>query len=274
MSTATSTHFPVTVKANWAETNVIPPRCRIARTVHHDIEYTVNVRSITAVDFPVAIKYDDYGTEVDLHTFDGAIYQPWLPWSRQTEMHAAGSQGFAAIQHYDRHSLYADTLDEAHGIINASYSQFLIVDGFVWIMDNREPFYVAAYNPRNGESFVSVTTHAPNAGEWTCFNALERDEAIAYAVGLAADDRRDAMATKLRAEPAIRVFMPEAVTKSFDRVTSKGANDIHRFSDSAAIDFTDALEKARGMVDAGSVGRGETTYEDFLAAAVKCLMGD
>jgi hypothetical protein len=146
------------------------------------------------------------------------------------------------------------------------------VDGFVWIMNNQEPFYVASSNPRNGLSFVTVQTYAPNAGEWACFNALERDEAIAYAASLADEDRQDAMATKLRAEPPITVLMPEAVKKSFDRVRAKGVNDIDTFADRAASDFKSTLKRALDLVDAEAVGRGETTYEDFLAAATKFLL--
>lgn len=275
MSTATATHFPVTVKAVWTETGVIPPRCRTPRNVPHDIEYNVNIRSIAAAEFPTAFQIHGYDSTEDLHIFDGAIYKPWLPWSGQTEMHTAGTPAFDAVQNYNRHDLYAATLDEAHGAISAHYGQFLIVDGKVWHMDNREPFYIVTGNPRSGEAFIHVTTYAPNAGEWARFNALEWDDAYAYALGLASDDKRDSVAAMLKAVgPAITVLIPEAVKLTFDRVTAKGSDDIERFVDAAARDFRAAMVRARELVDAGSVGRGETTYEDFLAAAAKCLMGE
>jgi hypothetical protein len=66
--------------------------------------------------------------------------------------------------------------------------------------------------------------------------------------------------------------MPEAVKKSFDRVTAKGADDIERFAEKAASDFRSALKRAHDLVDAKAVGRGEVSYEDFLAAASKFLL--
>lgn len=275
MNTMTPSAFPVTVATTWTEIDVIPPGCRKPRSVDHEIEHVVNVPMISSADFPVAMIARDWQGEKAYHLYDGHLYVPYLPQSRQTEMFTAGSEDFSANQResgYNRHA----TLDGMHAQINRRYESLLIVDGKVWTRTANEPYYQVSVSdggwngPRT--TYISVTGHS-NQAEYTHFNANEREEAIAYALSQTAEHEQPALLEKLATrETMIEVLIPEAVKQTFNRVKAQGESTIYHYANKVENDFKAAMEHSGEFVDAEAVGRGEITYREYLEAALKHLL--
>jgi hypothetical protein len=274
MDTMTPNAFPITVKATWTEADAIPPGCRKPRDVDHDIEVPVSVPMISSEDFPLAITSTCWDGTKAYHLYDGNLYAPYLPNSRQTEMFRAGSGDFSTIRHnYGR--LRYRTLDEANDAVARNYTGLLIVDGNVWTRDTSEPFYEVSLGNEGWNRTsprVSVTTYG-NQAEYTHFNALEREEAVAYALSATDEEHRPGLLVKLEAdESTIEVHLPEAVQLKFNRLRSKGETQVNNFANKVNRDFEAAMGHAQELVDPEAIARGEITYRDYMAAALKYLL--
>jgi len=272
MITAT---YPITVEATWTEADVIPPRCSKPRDINHEIEHVVNVPMIRADEFPIAlITTSSLDGEKEYHYYNGRLYAPYLPYSRQKEMFTAGSEDFAAVQRMSGWNRYR-TLDEMHAHIEAHYAPLLIVDGKVWTLTASEPFYavVVARDSWSGPryTYLSVDTRS-NQAEYTHFNANEREEAIAYALSATPEAMREETLKRLESETStIQVLIPEAVKRTFNRTRAKGEEVAYSYSSKLKSDFEKSMEHSAEFVDPEAVGRGEISYRDYLEAALKHL---
>lgn len=274
MNTMTPNAFPITVEATWTEADVIPPRCTKPRDINHDIEHVVNVPMIDAAEFPVALITTNWEGTNDYHSYEGRLYSPYLPNSRQKEMFTAGSDDFSNEQRISGWSRYR-TLDEMHAHIERHYSGLLIVDGKVWQLSRSEPYYevVVAEDGWNGprNTYLSVTTHG-NQAEYTHFNANEREEAVAYALSVTPEEKHSAVLERLEADKAtIEVLIPAAVRNTFNRTRAKGEGIVSEYAYKVQRDFERAMEHKGEFVDPEAVGRGEVSYRDYLEAALKHL---
>lgn len=275
MNTMTANTFPITVEATWTEADVIPPRCTKPRDIDHEIEHVVTVPMIGAEDFPVALVSSNWEGVKKYHFYDGHLYAPYLPNSRQAEMFTAGSDEFAATQRmYGWRNRYR-TLDEMHASIESRYNALLIVDGKVWTKTANEPHYEAYTSGRTWTSpnrtYLSVTTHS-NQAEYTLFNANEREEAIAYALSITPEDQRAETLKRFETDAAtIEVLIPEAVKLTFNRTRAKGESTINDYANKVQRDFERTMQYSGEFVDAEAVGRGEISYRDYLEAALKHL---
>lgn len=275
MNTMTPNAFPITVEATWTEADVIPPRCTKPRDINHDIEHVVNVPMITADEFPVALITTNWEGKSEYHFYEGHLYSPYLPYSRQEEMFTAGSDDFSTEQRLSGWGRY-HSLDEMHAHIERHYSGLLIVDGKVWQLSRSEPYYEVVVSdggwngPRN--TYLSVTTHS-NQAEYTHFNANEREEAIAYALSVTPKEKHAAVLERLESDKAtIEVLIPEAVQNTFNRTHAKGESIISDYAYKVQRDFERAMEHKAEFVDPEAVGRGEISYRDYLEATLKHLL--
>lgn len=275
MDTMTPNAFPITVEATWTEADVIPPRCTKPRDISHDIQHMVTVPMIGAEEFPVALISRNWEGVKEYHFYDGHLYAPYLPNSRQTEMFTAGSESFSAEQRLSGWGHRYRTLDEMHAHIEASYNTLLIVDGKVWTKTTYEPYYEVYASGTTWTSpkrtFLSVTTHS-NQAEYTLFNANEREEAIAYAMAITPEEKRAETLKRFESEEAtIEVLIPAAVKQAFNRTRAKGESIVSEYAYKVQRDFELAMEHKDEFVDPEAVGRGEISYRDYLEAALKHL---
>jgi hypothetical protein len=282
MNTPVINSIPFSIKGKWAQDGVIPPRCRNPRTVVHDIETTIHIRSITSEEMPVAIRRrNTNGTSTDLYFFEGHYYVPFSHYSTEKEQVTAGSPQFPFEQekagYYYSDQYKGKNLDEALANIQRSYDRYLIVDGIVWERGGSEPYYEAyrsggGFYNTNGRTYISATTHT-NQGEWSLFNALEWDEALAYALSITPEGEREQTRERLEAESrTIEVLNPEVITNQFKRTHAEGIKTISRYTDQARADFKQAMESSESIVDPEAVGRGEISYREFLEASLKHLL--
>lgn len=285
MPTMTAPAFPVTWNFTWTEPDVIPARCRNPRDIEHpDQTHTSYVRMVNDDDAPVAFRtpsnYGDDGELRDWRYHDGALYLPYKPWARQTEMSVAGSDYFPSERHSSiwgsgYRDLRTATLDEAYKNLDASLRGFLIIDGLVWQRSTVEPCYQARgtgwSKPRPS---IWIGDNAA-AGEWTIFNALERQQAIESALAQSANPAKEAeFRAYLESSPTIEVLIPEAVQYHPDRDTAKGRNDISCFEYSNETHTRKAFTVAASKMDPASVGRGETGYAEYLEHAAAALIAE
>ena len=286
MQTMTAPAFPVTINFTWTEPDVIPPRCRNPRDVDHPgQQHTVYVPMVNGDAAPVAFRtpetFSDDGETKDWRYHEGALYLPYKPWSRQTEMSPAGSDYFPSERDANWGGRYPDrrtpTLDEAYKNLEASLGSFLIIDGIVWQRSTAEPCYDARgtgwSNPR--PSIWIGTVAATAADQWTIFNALEREQAIESALAQSANPSKEAeFRAYLESSPVIEVLIPEAVKYHPDRDSAKGQADIAYFECSNERYTRKAFEVAASKMDPASVGRGETGYAEYLEHAAAALIAE
>jgi len=291
MTTTTRPTFDLNLTLIWNDPGVTPPRCRNPRTVQHAIETTAHIPSITRAELSIAFRIPEEKWDResgDYAYFGGHFYKPYLPNSGQTEPTIAGSGLFPADRDStartwggalftNQGNVTAQNLDEAIAKAKAQYDHYLIVDGEVWMKEGREPFYVVS-DGRQGAGaparpYISIGTYS-NTGEWAHFNALEWDQAVEYALSLAADEDAK-LATRRRLDNETRrieVLIPEAVTLTFDRTKALGVETLDQYASKAQGDYESALKDAPEIFDASAVGRGELSYRAYLEATLRHLI--
>lgn len=287
MQTLTAPAFPVTINFTWTEPNVIPPRCRNPRDVQHlGQEHTAYVPTVTPEEAPVALRLDPGNSTLDQakewRYYNGQLFQPYMPYSGQTEITVAGSEHFRAEVNYEGYSycradLKTSTLDEAKQNLDAHFSQYLILNGEVWQKTAAEPCYrVETYGHGNTSAYLSLTDSGWTAqhGEWKYFNANERQEAIEAGLALLPDSSREVSRNRMESGAAFEVLIPEAIKFHPDRITAKGREEIERYEYRQGGSVREAFKAAADQMDPTSVGRGESGYAEYLEHAAAVLIAE
>lgn len=127
--------FDISITAEHPIRNVIPPRCRKARTVYQTIQTVVEVPEAASDEAPVAMEYMNPISGLQQRRWhDGRLYRPYLPHARQKEPSLPGSVYFPDERSFGAHELASvDGATEAHGWVEERFDAYLIVDGQVWV---------------------------------------------------------------------------------------------------------------------------------------------
>lgn len=213
------TPFTVTVHGTYTR-DEIPPRCRKPRPVTYDATATVDVASVTGQEAPVAFRitklYDDGRNTSEIRTYQGRLFAPYKPFSRQVEPTVPGDSHFPAEVTADNVRMWraASTADEFHATVHELFSRHLIIDGIVWTETSEPGYLVATFGIGgiNGSTGLMVSDRKDHG---VLFRADELEEARAHAAEVSRDrgDREDRYeGDAAERHRAIEVLIPEAVT--------------------------------------------------------------
>ena len=238
-------HFAINLTGTFTR-DEIPPKCRKPRPVTHETSAQVEVPMVTSDEAPVAFRVREIEDIVkEIRTFDGRLFAPYLPWSRQEETSLPGSAHFPPPVDTELHSLRYVTFDvdsdEAYYQKAKDYYQrFLIIDGIVW-EEVAEPGYHVSTLGLGGMNGSSVSLGVSTRKDYgTLFRADEFEDALAWAKTLA-DERRDSSSRYIDPKSVerlrtIEVLVPEAVTLVTIAPAPKEVRDL-RFQYSLARDY-------------------------------------
>lgn len=211
--------FTVTVHGTYAR-DEIPPRCRKPRPVTYDATATVDVASVTGQEAPVAFRitklYDDGRNTSEIRTYQGRLFAPYKPFSRQVEPTVPGDSRFPAEVTADNVRMWRDasTAEEFRAGVSEYFAQFLVIDGGVWV-ETAEPGYLVTTFGLGGGSGSTALMVSTRTDHGTLFRADEFEAACAHAAEVSRD--RGDPAGRYEGEGAeqyraIDVLVPEAVT--------------------------------------------------------------
>jgi hypothetical protein len=197
--------FTITVVADYF-IHEIPPRCRKARLVTHQLNAHVEIPEVSAAEAPVAFEIEpifaERGSE-HLRWHEETLYQLYLPVSRQTQPTPAGSDSFPRGRRLQSHDMAqripcSHYVDEAEALeaLRVSFAGYLIINGDVWTACGEPAFYVATFGLGSNHGGTALMHHLVDPGQPhpAYFSALdhERAEAEAIRVALARGDTKSA----------------------------------------------------------------------------------
>ena len=219
----------IEAKIKYQEEYLPTKRHRIPRIREIDETVMFELREIKKDDAPVAMIVTDYKSyldengndnfglrEIPFHAIEGQLY------SEKRDMWGALDKGTFPLKSFisevERHGncLYGwvgKSKEEVLRSVNAFITSHVMIDGIIYEQKG-EPRYVIntfglGHNHGGTGMFISYG-YNPNISESNYFNALQRDEAIAYANEVAARRGDTDSVGKFGAEN-IRVFMPELI---------------------------------------------------------------
>lgn len=235
-------HFAISLTGTYTR-DEIPPRCRKPRPVTHETSAQVEVPMVTSDEAPVAFRIREIEDRVkEIRTFDGRLFAPYLPWSRQEEPSLPGSLHFPQDVNTERDRPFrsGESDEDYYRNAEAYYRQFVIIDGVVWRETSEPGYHVSTLGlgGLNGSSTsLGVSTRKDHG---TLFRADEFEAALAWAREVA-NERGDRSTRYIDPESverhrAIEVLVPEAVTLVTVAPAPKEVRDL-RFKYSLARDY-------------------------------------
>lgn len=209
----------LTVTYDWTQTNVIPPRCRNPRSIHHEgLTLDVDLRVLTDSEAPVALRVPTlYNGTKDLRWFDGALWVRYLPVSHQTEDTILGSAEFPLEPRHTgwSHIVPAtEQLAEVEAKLQEHYAGFIAVDSVIYVHASEPTYNVRSgrgyYSDNAGGAWLHISEERPGT-EGRNYSALDLDLALADLQSMF--DARPTMQTNIAGDEVehIEVLIPEAV---------------------------------------------------------------
>lgn len=232
----------------WYEEKYLPnKRCRKLRTRVNNKDVDVDVREVTENEFPVAFvihdmqsvyegatSYSDFDGNgdykmyaEDIRTFAGKLYKPirisygsaistlfepleQMKYKLQEQKpYWMGGEDFS-----DQSIIKSDNFTEKLKIVKEKASYYLIYDGKIWEECNEPMYNIDTFglgHNHGGTGFFISWYYNSNISKNNYFNALQRDEAIAYGKRVALG-RGDTESVDLMGKyDFIEVKMPEMV---------------------------------------------------------------
>lgn len=240
----------ITIKL-WYEEKYLPnKRCRKLRTRVIDRDVEVNVREVSEKDFPVAFVIHDYKSvyegaksytdffegnrdyrmfSEEIRTYDGKLYMPV-----RVTYGAAISTNFEPLdalkyklqeqdpywkggEDYSSESIVKESnFNEKMEAAKERAKYFIICDGVIWETCG-EPMYVintfGLGHNHGGTGFFIEQYYNLNISSKNYFNALQREEAIAYGKKVALGRGDDKSVDGMGEHDIIEVKMPEMVKR-------------------------------------------------------------
>lgn len=207
----------IAVNFNYHEHNVIPFRCRKPRTItlHGIVE--VEIPEVPGEQAPVAFVVPSWDNDVPadmVRWWNETLWEPYKPWSHQTDDSLPGSKHFPAEQRVDYLPYDLDGLDAATTHVKTVFSRYLIIDGVVWC-ETGEPRYVIhtlGLGHNHSSTCVGTVSHYnPNIHRSRYFRADQFEQAKVEAIRLALGRGDTNSVPIIEQERPIQVLIPEAV---------------------------------------------------------------
>jgi hypothetical protein len=214
----------------------IPRRCRRPRAVRYVDTHTVDVREVTGIEAPVAIKitapsylkkYPRGGLK--LRYYDGKLWTPYDTWRGAKVIlpdipHI--KTDISDVRFYSVAWSYA-TEEDARKLLSDQYDKFLIVDGVVHRVSD-EPRYVihtTGLGHNHGVTGTSIRVeygYNPNIHRDRYFRLDDRTRCIAAATDIA-KHRGDTKSLPMRIVEKVEIMMYEAI--KINPATEHGEGD-------------------------------------------------
>lgn len=216
-------HFAISLTGTYTR-DEIPPRCRKPRPVTYETSAQVEVPMISSDDAPVAFRIREIEDHIkEIRPFDGRLFAPYLPHSRQEEPSLPGSVHFPQDVDTERHHLRytPNPIDSDEAFYDAAaehYRQFLIIDGIVWVEIGEPSYSVDTFGMGHNHGGTGLMVNAGAAGRHSgkTFRADEFEAAHAHAIETAANRGDTESVARFERDPEeyrrIEVLIPEAVT--------------------------------------------------------------
>lgn len=220
MSASTVQTFDITIDGTYTA-HEVPPRCRKPRPVEYPTSAVVTVPVVDDAAAPVAFEVREaIGGDRQVRTWDGNLYGPYRPFSRQTETSIAGDEHFPAERSAEWHiTRDASTAEEFADLVTEQYAHFLIVDVDgrleVWAPCGEPRYVVMTFGMSHNGSTGLMTSGSDNSNlkASAYFRADDFESARTYALRVATNrgDLRSVPGLETQ-EPDITVLIPDAVT--------------------------------------------------------------
>ncbi len=202
------------------------PSCRKPRTRHVEHEYTARICTVHEDEFPVAMLVNDWQlVNEEIRVYDGTLYRKSMSSPNVKELSRILSDGGFRTGNNPEYVEGTSVILSTHtqvieDEIEQGVSGYLICadTGTVWLPTGEPRYVLVTGGFGNNHGFTSLTIdYSCYRGDYPrVFNALQRDEAIAYAKKVALN-RGDTKCVEYMGEDVnIEVLIPDAV--KFDRI--------------------------------------------------------
>ena len=206
----------------------IPPRCRKTRCREATASANVSIPIVAPSAAPIAFRHSQDYCERQ-HVREYRLYKDKLYIRSRLESYVCREYGWLTFERFQRlHLFHPDYVrDENFHIVTSvedgaramqrKFDRFLILDNGemeVWETIGEPRYEVATFglghNHASTNYFIE-NSYNPNVSKDMYFNALQHDEAVQYALKVAAGRGDTNSFSSIQHGPVIEVLMPEAV---------------------------------------------------------------
>lgn len=249
----------------------LPPRCRKPRTRIIKPSFDLTIKEITSDEAPVAmitttlewrkveggvVKGTDLiPVDTEYRWYKRKLYTAFIDRSGDAKTLADVERRISVYDNWNH------TQDEIEQSLNEAIKSFIYVDGILHILAGEPRYVINTFGlGRNhgGTGFFVENHYNSNISKDRYFNALQRDEAIAYGKKIASGRGDTKSVDRIGETCNIRVLIPKAVKCKQNKEHGKGCEFINTveslISDSNSVLEAGLLTVAAGISELNKVG--------------------